>query len=394
MKICFWVSHISTVGGVQRVTALIANELVKSHQVFIVSNDKTDTIKQNIYHVSDNVEIIEQPAYLDVFGSLPKINKFIKRINKKTGLLNKEAMFRLADKVYFPVKGRKKVADFFNKYNFDVIIGVQGYNSLALAMIADLLNAKTVGWQHNSFNAYFRNKDQYYWNQDILFKHYLNKLDEYIVLNENDKKLIDRSFHINSKFIYNPKSFVSLEKSDSSCKCFLAAGRFCKAKGFDILVDAMAQFTKEVKDWKLFLVGDGEDKKQIENMIVEKNLTEYIEMPGYCKDIKSYFLKSSVLLLPSRWEGMPMIVLEALEMGCSVISFNIDAITPLITDGQEGLVVAKQEGASGFAQAMLRLSTDEKMRRMLSEKAIEKSSEFSIELIVPQWISIICGGEK
>lgn len=394
MKICFWVSHINTVGGVQRVTALIANELIKYHQVTILSNDKVDTKQKNIYGVSDSVHIIEQPEYLDVFGTLPKINKIIKRINKKTGILNKKSTFKIADKIYFPYKKRKQAAAFFNEFNFDVIIGVQGYNSLALAMITDDLNSKTIGWQHNSFRAYFRNKDQYYWNQDVLFAHYLKKLDNYIVLNENDKKNIDQAFGIRSEYIYNPKSFVSSEKSSPHSKCFIAAGRFCKAKGFDTLVESMSVFTDKVKNWKLYLVGDGDDKPQIEKMIAEKGLTDYIELPGFSNDIKSYFLKSSVLLLPSRWEGMPMIVLEALEMGCPIISFDIDAIAPLISDGKEGIIVPNEEGANGFAQAMIKISQNDALREALSEQAIKKSEKFSTDLIVPKWIRVLSGGEN
>ena len=54
---------------------------------------------------------------------------------------------------------------------------------------------------------------------------------------------------------------------------------------------------------------------------------------SFTNNIKDYFLNSSVLLLPSRWEGMPMIVLESLEMGVPIISYDITAVKPLITNG-------------------------------------------------------------
>jgi len=386
MKICFWVSHIATIGGVQRVTALLANELVRYHNITIITNDEKTDVDKNIYSINPQIHLIYQSINLDISKRLSFPKKVIKRINKWTGFFNYGKLTELASCVYFPQKYRERIVKYFNELNFDIIIGVQGYNSLILAIVADEINAKTIGWQHNSFEAYFRTPNAYFWNQDCLFRRYLPRLDEYVVLNEIDKRKIDDYFQIKSRYLYNPKSFTSNEKCHCENKTFIAAGRFTRAKGFDILIDALNYFVKQNKEWNVILVGDGELRKDIEKRITQYNLQGRIKLTGYIDNIKDYFLKSSVLLLPSRWEGMPMIILEALEMGCPVVSFDIDAIRPLITDRTEGLVV--HGDYIKFAQAMLEMASDYELRRQLSKNAIQKSKEFSLAIIIPQWLDL------
>ena len=288
-----------------------------------------------------------------------------------------------------PRKSKKALSIFFGKYDFDVIVAVQGYNSILLAAISDNIGAKTIGWQHNSFEAYFRTKGEYFWNQDFLFRKYLTKLNGYIALNKYDADNISKYFHINAEYIYNPKSFQNDYQSDGSKKFFIAAGRFCKAKGFDILVDAFKIFSQDQTDWKIYLVGDGEEKKNIRRKIEENGLSSFFILPGYVDNIQDFFYNSSVLLLPSRWEGMPMIVLESLEMGIPVISFDISAIEPLITNMCEGIIVKKESGASGFARAMRIISDDAELRRKLSLAAKDKAKKFDIERILSQWIKVL-----
>ncbi|WP_225357829.1 glycosyltransferase [Ligilactobacillus salivarius] len=214
---------------------------------------------------------------------------------------------------------------------------------------------------------------------------YLPNLDEYVVLNEITKEKIDANFGIDSTVIYNPKSYVSKEKSDMESKVFLAAGRMVYAKGFDTLVEAFRIFAQRNSDWKLLLVGDGEELPTIKNKIKKYGLEKRIYTPGKTSDIKEYFLQSSVLLLPSRWEGMPMIVLESLEMGCPIVAFDIDAMRPLVTNGMEGLIVKEKQDANAYAQAMLKIAESEDLRKQMHQASIKKANRFSVDKIMNEW---------
>lgn len=380
MKICFLVDAVFNLGGVQRVVSVIANELSKSSEVSIICTNNKISIDRSIYNLSENIKIIEIPE----LRSNNVINKLLRLINRITGIFNNKLMYKLLSKSYFPSNVKNALISYLGNNRYDVVIGVEGYYSLLLGAMSDKINSKTIGWQHNSYDAYLNNKYKYYWNQDILFNKYINKLNKYIVLTEYDKKMFKDNMNIDSKVIYNPKSFESSIKSDITKKQFLAAGRFNYQKGFDLLIESFNIFAKENNEWKLIIVGEGEEREEISNMIKKYKLQDRVIIKEFTNDIKKYFLESSVLLLPSRWEGMPMIVLESLEMGVPVISYNITAIEPLVDNNKEGLIIEKFN-TKKFADAMKKISNSYEIRYRLSRNAIEKSAEFKISNIVKQW---------
>lgn len=335
MKICICVGTILDIGGIQRVISLFANELAKKHEVTISSFDTPEKISNSVYKLDKNINFVEFPKSKIASNILYRImRKILFKVVRNDKFL---------ERIDFPKFMRKRLVTFFNQGEYDVVIGVAWLHSLWLAMVAPEIKARTIGWQHNSYDAYFCTPGRYAWKKDKLFRKYLPNLDGYVVLNEITKEKIDANFGIDSTVIYNPKSYVSKEKSDMESKVFLAAGRMVYAKGFDTLVEAFRIFAQRNSDWKLLLVGDGEELPTIKNKIKKYGLEKRIYTPGKTSDIKEYFLQSSVLLLPSRWEGMPMIVLESLEMGCPIVAFDIDAMRPLVTNGMEGLIVKKNK---------------------------------------------------
>lgn len=84
-----------------------------------------------------------------------------------------------------------------------------------------------------------------------------------------------------------------------------------------------------------------------------------------------------------------MVILEALEMGCPIISFDISAIEPLVTDGVEGIVVPKKEGVIGFSNAMMNMAGSVEKRRYYSEMAKAKAKMFTEEMFLNKWRKLL-----
>lgn len=389
MRICFWVSHVATVGGVQRVTVLLANALSGMHEVTVVTCDTEEQLKKNIFGLKDTVRVIRQPENL---CALPLANRIGKRLNKLTGAGNHERTAAILERIYIPGEMKNRLKAFWNGQDFDWIIGVQGDRALLLASVSRELSAGTVGWQHSSFEGYFRNRNRHFWNQDVLFRKYLPELGHYVVLNEADREKTDQAFRTASAVIPNPKSFVSAGKCDPGKPCFLAAGRFVRAKGFDLLAEAFALFAEKNGEWNCLLAGDGEERRKTERKIRSLGLENRILLTGCAEDIREVFRQASVLLLPSRWEGMPMIVLEALEMGCPVVAFDLEAVKALITDGREGLLVPAGRGAAGFAEAMEKIAGNAGLRRRMQQQALRRSKAFAPDRILPLWEALFQSG--
>ena len=384
MKICFITNELFSLGGAQRVLSVLANNLVEEYEVHIAWTSKDSTIDREVYNLNPKIKLYNNR---NLYSKKP-INKFLKGVNKVTGIFNKEIFEAVFKEIAYPKKLQEEYINYINNNQYDLVIGVGGYFSLILGIISDKVNAKTIGWQHNSYQAYLKNRYRYYWNEDILFEKYIPKLDRYIVLNNHDKEMFKKEKNIECQVIYNPRSFNSKEKSKVNKKQFLAAGRFNYQKGFDLLIESFNAFSKRNDEWKLVIVGDGKEKLKLLKKVNKYKLGNRIIFESFTNNIKEYFLNSSVLLLPSRWEGMPMIVLESLEMGVPVISYDITAVEPLITNGKEGIIV-KGFDKDEFSIAMEKMVSSPNLIEDMSKECRIKAREFDVENIRDKWIELI-----
>lgn len=386
MKVCFVTSNIFSIGGEQRVVSVIASELQKNgYDVTILCKENSTSIDYNLYNLNKSVKIQFMRKRTFSEKVIRAINLLLIRINNKLGIFKNNP--KILEKIICDKSSKKIIEENVKKEKYDVVIGVAGYFSLLVASI-ECNNIKKIGWQHSSFDAYFNNKYRYYWNQKELFKKLIPKLDKYIVLTDYDKKKFDIEWNIKCTKIYNPKSFSTEKQSNLDRKNFLAAGRFIYAKGFDMLIKSFKIFSKENKEWNLKIVGDGEERKKLIKLIKENELQERITLYPFTDDIQKYFQTSSALLMPSRWEGMPMIMLESLEMGVPIIAYDIPVVKEIIKDNKEGYVVEKNN-IEKYAETLGKFVKNEENIKRLGKNAKIKSNEFSINVIFEKWKELL-----
>ncbi|NME82448.1 glycosyltransferase family 4 protein [Clostridium sp. SM-530-WT-3G] len=390
MKLCFVTNTIFNAGGVQRVVSVIASELSKQHEVTILCTDDSYKLDRSLYNLDKKVSI-------DMNSKLRRTNKIrnlfgklFKGINKYSGIFNNEFFKEFLSKAYIPADIRYKFIKYFNENDFDVIIGVEGFYSILIGIISDKVNSKLIGWQHNSYDAYFKNKFKYCWNQDILFKNSLPKLNKYIVLTNYDKRLVDYNFNIDSCRIYNPLSFKSRLKSQGDKKIILFVGRLViYQKGIDLLIEAFKRICncEGCEEWILKLVGDGPDKEEILKMINNKNLESRIFVEPFSNNIEQYYVNSSIFVSSSRWEGFGLVIIEAMECGLPVIAFNNSGPKEII-DGTNGILI-KNGDIDSLSMNMKNLINNSNERLKLANKSTRRAEDFSREKILKQWNEIL-----
>lgn len=377
MKICFIMSAIASAGGEQRVVTALANALSVQNEVTIISvGDWEEGIYYPLY---SEIRVIKMPIRYSLW------QKIINKGNQKTQVL--KGWEKLLTYSYIPRKLINRLKETIGS-NFDVVVGVAGLYSIFLGYIADEISAMTIGWEHNSYEAYFCLPEKYYWHFDGIFKKYVRKLDHCVVLNEEIKEKYKTNLGIDTCCIYNPRSFESKEKSKQENPYFIASGRYTYQKGFDYLIEAFRLFSEKNLDWKLQILGDGEQRESIEEKIRQYHLTDRVELLGFQKEVKPYLINASVFLLSSRWEGFPMSVTEALEIGLPVISFDIGAIRPLISEGVEGMLVPPFN-VDKFSAAMLKMAESDELRKECAICAVKKAQTLSIEKIMDEWNKVL-----
>jgi len=136
--------------------------------------------------------------------------------------------------------------------------------------------------------------------------------------------------------------FLDCEPSPIQAKPHLVCiGRLCEQKGQILLVEACHQLAKRGRDFKLTLVGDGEERSTVENLIENYGLSNQIEITGWAtaEQVKQQIQASRVMVLPSFAEGLPVVIMEALALHRPVISTYVAGIPELVTPEKCGWLI-------------------------------------------------------
>ena len=255
----------------------------------------------------------------------------------------------------------------------------------------------------------FKDKDFIIFNNSPHFPLFKNKNTKYIRINHTASKgrylkrydyfdalvliatgEIDfwKKHHKSVAIIPNFLPNISNLNTNYSQKVVVSVGRLSKEKGFLRLIDIwkLIQDSKEFKDWKLHIVGDGELKEKIENKIKDLNLTNSIILKPFTKDVESEYLSASIYAMTSHFEGLPMVLIEAQSYALPTISFDIaTGPSDVIEDEKSGYLI-KDNDLNEYATKLKTLMSDENLRAKMGAKSKEiVKSKFSKEVVMKQW---------
>lgn len=388
MKICFFCDSIFSIGGVQRVLAVVAKELAKTHDVTILTMDEPEQQDLSLYCLHESKIHFEFFRFADIDSLTYKTHAPYSGLYKKILPHNQLTSFWYS-KSSFPKIRRTQLIETLNKGNYDVIIGVHAFIAMKLATIRKELKArKVIGWMHNSYDAFFEKDPPYLGNMKSHFKFQMRKLDDIIVLTHTDAKLYQKELHLKAKVIYNPLTLEVSGRCDTESKTFLSVGRMSyKHKGFDILIQAFALFCKENKEWHLIIVGDGPEKENLKQLIQKNKIEDRIHIFPFTDQIQTYYATASVYILASRWEGFPLVLMEALSFGLPIVSSNIP-ISEEVLKNKDFCSFFKNEDIESLDTAMKGIIC--KDLRKLSDSAYAYSQRnCTPDDIMAQWNVII-----
>jgi glycosyltransferase involved in cell wall biosynthesis len=381
-KLCFLVDSIFTIGGVQRVTAVIAGALAKDYDVTIVTFDQPEQKDLSLYQLAEypiKYQFVSYPGINPTKDNICKAYSFIyRKILPQCGLTSD-----LYAHSSFPKKRRDALIKVLQEGGFDTVIGVHAFLAMRLSTIKKKLwNTKIIGWIHNSFEALLREGSPYLGTE--LKYHYgrqLQKLDEVVVLYQQDAEMYQKAFGFRPSTIYNPLTLKPGPRSDGHQKRFLAVGRFSpKHKGFDLLIQAFALFVHINQEWTLDIVGDGPEKDQLTQMITENGLESRIHLHPFTNEIQTYYSSASIYVLSSRWEGMPLVLVEAMSHGLPIIASDIPTCQEVL--GDFGLFF-KNGDIQELAQRLEDATYLDWQKK--SDEAIEIAQQFDVNQIAEQW---------
>lgn len=162
----------------------------------------------------------------------------------------------------------------------------------------------------------------------------------------------------------------------------LGAGRLTYQKNFSVLVDAAKMVKEKVPDVKFIVGGEGELRTDLEAQIARLNLEDTVLLPGNIMNLPEMMQSADLFVLPSKYEGLPLVLLEAMASGLPAVGSSIKGTIDVIENGKNGLLT-ELDDVDGLANAIIKLLTDRNRRMKMSVEAIETiSSKFSFNSLL------------
>jgi glycosyltransferase involved in cell wall biosynthesis len=141
----------------------------------------------------------------------------------------------------------------------------------------------------------------------------------------------------------------------------VAVGRLSRQKNFGSLVRALGEVDRSFKGWRCIIAGEGEERESIQESIEALGLAAKITMPGHVEAVSELMAAADVFCLSSRFEGLPLVLLEAMAAGVPVCAYAIPGVAEIVKDGREALLV-EPENHREFGLAIAALAVDEDRR--------------------------------
>jgi glycosyltransferase involved in cell wall biosynthesis len=373
-----------------------------------------DNIDYNQYDVSIYMNTPKSNETLNNINKVHKKARFLFRDHLAVNSLyevyrdkfvhNRGAHSNFTKKLYPETAYRREFKRIFGRANFDYAIDFSGY-SLYWAKYLLASNAKKkICYMHNDLlsdsERTINGRKPHRTNLRGLFSVY-NKFDKLVSVSSGTMELNKNNlteFAEEFRFDYamnsiNPEKILKLGSKDFTEHIrgiekvgiqepsqhnlnFVTMGRLSPEKGQDNLIQAFARFHQEFTNSKLYIIGEGPIRKNLEKLIAELQLNESVFLVGQLENPFPLMKKCDCFVLSSHYEGQPMVLLEAMTHGMKIIATDIVANRTVLENGRYGSLVENsingiRDGLNQLARNELNNKLDEFIPEEYNKKAME-----------------------
>ena len=220
---------------------------------------------------------------------------------------------------------------------------------------------------------------------------------KYVVLSRNYypqiKKLVGKSRLHKLCAIPNPVIGSTPASLAAKNKTVLFVGSLIPIKGVDILLRIWSKVERNHPEWRFVIVGDGPERCPLIKQAADLRL-RHVSFEGFHKDTEAYYLGASIFVMASKFEGWPMVLGEAMKLGCVPVIFNSFAsASDIIDDGTNGFMV-KPFDMECFVQKLEAVMNNHEMRAKMGHSAIIQMEKYDLDAVVSKWYTLFdsCGG--
>jgi glycosyltransferase involved in cell wall biosynthesis len=375
MKLLYCIPELYNAGGMERVITEKVNYLatLANYEITIVTTDQQD--KDIRFKLDNRIRLI----HLNI--------DFDSHLNEK--LFKKFLLHKRKLKLY-----RSKLIRIINELGVDICISLCGKEIEFLGNLP--VKSKKIAEIHFSMN----NRKQFIlarhtgfiWSifgdiRTYQLKKSVINFDKLIVLTNNDFQQW-KNTHKNVLLIPNPNPLSNSIYSNLKSKRVITIGKLDPQKGYDLLIESWALVARKFPDWSLDIFGVGEWEHKLRSRIDELSLTTKVNLCGLTDDVLSNYLNSSIYVMSSRYEGLPMVLIEAMSCGLPIVSFDCEfGPSEIISDGKDGFLIPAND-ITQLAEKICMLIENKSLRMEFGLRAKNSAKRFSKLPIMNQWISL------
>lgn len=358
-------------GGIENAIVTLANLLCKKYDVEILSVYRL--YNEPVFELDEKVKV----SYISNIKPNKKEMKYY--LKKKNFNMFFKGLALSAKTGYVKYI---KTAGYLRKLNTDVIISTRTIHNYLVSKFAPK-NIKKIGWEHSHHN----NNKKYI---NALVKS-CKGLDYLVPVSKELEEfyheyLGDKVINISNCIDKVPTKLSKLES-----KNLIAVGRLSKEKGFDDMLKLFKKVSTKYPDWKLNIIGDGMEKNSLLDLSKELKLGDKVIFHGYQnKDyINNMLSDSSIYLMTSHTECLPLVLIEAMSYGIPCLSYtSAQGANEIIDDNVNGYLIENRNEDEMMEKISI-LIENEKQRKKLGKKAKVKSKEYSGEVVLEKWSKLI-----
>ncbi|MFS0562941.1 glycosyltransferase [Terribacillus sp. 179-K 1B1 HS] len=361
MKVSFVLNCINKLGGTEKATIDLANLLAKNnYKVHIISLYKEINSEQNSYNLHEKIKVSF------VFPNTIYLKKPL---------------------IYYRLK------DTFSKKQVEKIIRLSEPNYVLYTDI------KQIPFYKSTYQKYLMVHNSYeFYRTGLVTKKLLDKnhkeIDNIIFLSGEDLKKYEKEFNYpgNADFVYNVSNIVPTVRTNHKNRTITFLGRIDNnQKQLEHALNVVKKLANENKynDWIFNIYGSGPDETSVKKFIEDNNLSDRIKLKGTTSDVEGVLSTTDIMILTSKYEGLPMALIEAASSGVPIVSYECsDGIKEIVKDNYNGYLVERNNEEDLFNK-LTDLIGDLEKRQTMGNNAINHVKEkFSEDSILQKWIKI------
>jgi len=177
---------------------------------------------------------------------------------------------------------------------------------------------------------------------------------------------------------------------DQQSKVVIAAGRYEYQKGFSLLIRAWEHVAEKHPDWQLRIFGHGNRRAHLQEVIDSHRLGDHVRLMGYASQLDKELAASAFFVLSSRYEGFPMVLLEAMAAGLPAVSYDcLTGPRDLIDQGRNGFLVPNGNVSALGASISKMIELGPERRDAMGQAALETTRGYNVDVLAARWADVI-----